>query len=103
MRVSILTELPPLLREMGHDPEPLLAELGLEAMLLADPENVLPFRVVGNVLNRCVMLTGCAHFGLLLGQRGGTVTLGNVGLLALCTAAAASEFYTLSLHVALPI
>lgn len=99
MRVSILTELPPLLREMGHDPELLLAELGLDPMLLADPENVLPFRVVGNVLNRCVMRTGCAHFGLLLGQRGGTVTLGNVGLLARCSPEVGSALRNLIKHL----
>lgn len=82
MRVSILTELPSLLREMGDDPARLLSEQGLEPELLADPENVLPFRVVGNLLSHCVMRTGCAHFGLLLGQRGDTETLGKVGLLA---------------------
>lgn len=82
MRVSILTELPSLLREMGQDPDRLLDELGLDPALLVEPENTLPFRVTGNLLSHCVMRTGCAHFGLLLGQRGGTSTLGTVGLLA---------------------
>jgi AraC-like DNA-binding protein len=82
MRVSILTELPSLLQEMGQDPDRLLGELGLDPVLLVDPENTLPFRVAGNLLSHCVMRTGCAHFGLLLGQRGGTATLGMVGLLA---------------------
>jgi AraC-like DNA-binding protein len=82
MRVSILTELPSLLREMGQDPDRLLDKLGLDPVLLGDPENILPFRVTGDLLSHCVMHTGCAHFGLLLGQRGGTATLGTVGLLA---------------------
>jgi AraC-like DNA-binding protein len=82
MRVSILTELPSLLREMGQDPDRLLDELGLDPVLLIDPENILPFRVTGNLLSHCVTRTGCPHFGLLLGQRGGTATLGMVGLLA---------------------
>ena len=82
MRVSILPELPSLLQEMGQDPARLLGELGLDPVQCVDPENPLPFRVVGNVLSHCVMRTGCAHFGLLLGQRGGTATLGKVGLLA---------------------
>lgn len=81
MRVSILTELPALLREMGQDPDQLLCELGLDPALLVDPENTLPFWATGNVLSHCVMRTGCSHFGLLLGQRGGTSTLGIVGLL----------------------
>lgn len=82
LRVSILTNLPPLLSEMGHDPGQLLGEVGLDAGLLADPENILPFQVVGRLLSHCVTRTGCAHFGLLLGQRGSTATLGMVGLLA---------------------
>lgn len=82
MRVSILTELPSLLRELGQDPDRLLDELGLDPMLLVEPENTLPFRVAGNLLSHCVMRTDCPHFGLLLGQRGGTATLGMVGLLA---------------------
>lgn len=82
LRVSILTKLPSLLREMGHEPARVLAELGLEPELLADPEKTLPFRVVGELLSLCVVRTGRAHFGLLLGQRGGTETLGKVGLLA---------------------
>lgn len=81
MRVSILTELPSLLREMGQDPDRLLDELGQDPSLLGDPENILPFRVTGNLLSHCVTRTGCPHFGLLLGQRGGTATLGTVGLL----------------------
>lgn len=81
LRVSILAELPALLREMGQDPDRLFGELGLEPRLFADPENHIPFRAVGNLLRHCVIRTGCAHLGLLLGQRGGAVTLGQIGLL----------------------
>lgn len=81
MRVSILAELPALLRSLGHDPDRLLAELELDPALLADPENILPFQVTGDVLSHCMLRTGCPHLGLLLGQRGGTATLGLVGLL----------------------
>lgn len=99
MRVSILTKLPSLLREMGHDPVPLLAELGLEPELLADPEKTLPFRVVGELLSHCVMRTGCAHFGLLLGQRGGTETLGAIGLLACSSPDVGSALRNLIKHL----
>ncbi len=99
MRVSILTKLPLLLRELGHDPARLLAELGLEPELLADPEKTLPFRVVGELLSHCVMRTGCAHFGLLLGQRGGTETLGEVGLLACSSPDVGSALRNLIKHL----
>lgn len=49
MRVSILTELPSLLREMGQDPDRLPDELGLDPVLLVDTENTLPFRITGSL------------------------------------------------------
>lgn len=82
LRVSILTEVPPLLRELGHDPGQVLAEAGLDPALLNHPDNTIPFHAVGALIENCVMLTGCDHFGLLLGQRGGAETLGLVGLVA---------------------
>lgn len=99
LRVSILTKLPSLLRDMGHEPARLLAELGLESGLLADPEKILPFRVVGELLSQSVMRTGCAHFGLLLGQRGGTETLGKVGLLACSSPDVGSALRNLISHL----
>ena len=82
MRVSILTALPALLRELGHDDREILTELELEPSLLDDPENLLPYRRVGDILQHCVQRTGCQHLGLLLGQRGGMATLGLVGELS---------------------
>ena len=82
LRASILTELPGLLRDMGHDPGPLLQAAGVDPRLLADADNLIPFRVAGELLSLCVKQTGCQHFGLLLGQRGALATLGSVGLLA---------------------
>jgi AraC-like DNA-binding protein len=82
MRVSIMTELPSLLRELGHDPDRLLGELGLDPAQFDGPENTIAFRSVGAILAQCVTRTGCRHLGLLLGQRGGTHTLGAVGMLA---------------------
>jgi AraC-like DNA-binding protein len=81
LRMSILAELPPLLREMGQDPDRLLGEIGLDPALFDDPENTIPFRVVGGLMEHCVARTGCRHLGLLLGQRGRAATLGVVGLL----------------------
>jgi len=84
---------------MGYDPDQLLGELGLDAVLLADPENILPFRVAGNLLGHCVMRTGCAHIGLLLGQRGSTATLGKVGLLVRSSSDVGSALRNLISHL----
>ncbi len=81
VRVSILINLPQLLWELGQDPDDVMADIGIDPSLLADPENVLDFRAVGGILEHCVARTGCHHLGLLLGQRSETSALGVVGLL----------------------
>lgn len=82
LRVGILREIPPLLRELGQDYLRLLGHFDVPANFLDDPERVIPFQLGGALLADAVALTGCPHFGLLLGQRGGLDTLGVVGLLA---------------------
>ena len=84
-RVSILTNVPPVLREFGHDPDRVLAEIGMDTAMLADPDALIPFRMVGTLVQHCVTRTGCDHFGLLIGERGDAATTGAVGLL-LCNA-----------------
>lgn len=81
LRASVLTAVPGLLRELGHDPEEVLREAGMDAPLLSDPENLLPFQGVGALLDHCVARTGCSHFGLLVGQRSRVSMLGVLGLL----------------------
>ena len=81
LRVSILAEIPALVRHLGHDPVPLLREAGVDPALLRDPDNPIAFVTAAALIERCAARTGCAHFGLLLGQRGGPDTLGKVGQL----------------------
>jgi AraC-like DNA-binding protein len=81
LRVGILTNVPPVLRELGHDPDRTLAEIGMNAAMLADPDALIPFREVGTLLQHCVTRTGCDHLGLLVGERGNAATTGMVGLL----------------------
>jgi len=58
-----------------------IADAGIEASILRNPENSLPFPEVGKLLRACVAATGCHHFGLLVGQRSATSCLGLVGRL----------------------
>ena len=81
LRASVLTVLPQVLRELGQDPGQMLREAGVDAGLLDDPENTLPFRAVGALLEHCVARTGCRHLGFLIGQRSRISMLGVVGLL----------------------
>lgn len=70
-----------LLAEFGVDPGPVLARAGFDASLLKDPDSRVGFDVIGRLMNDAVATTGCAHFGLLVGQRFSPATIGPVFLL----------------------
>lgn len=80
-RVGALTVLPSLLRESGVDPGEVIASAGLAPDALADREGRIPFAAACLLLKLGAERTGCAHFGLLLGLRNGTESLGLVGAL----------------------
>ena len=69
VRVAPLLPIPFLLREHGLDPSLVLAQVGLDIRLFDDPENRVSFSDLGRLLETCVKLTGCSHFGLLLGRQ----------------------------------
>ena len=68
-----------LLRELGVDPADFAARVGLDPGVFRNPENAIPFTAAGKLLQAGGVRTGCAHFGLLLGQRSDTRSLGLVG------------------------
>ena len=80
-RVGALVEAAPLIRELGADPAEIAASVGLDLAALRDPENSIPFSAAVRLLQAAAVRTGCAHFGLLLGQRNDTRSLGLVGRL----------------------
>jgi AraC-like DNA-binding protein len=80
-RVGALVEAPSLIRELGADPAEVAASVGLDLAELRDPENSIPFSAAVRLLQAAAVRTGCAHFGLLLGQRNDTRSLGLVGRL----------------------
>ncbi len=77
-RVASTLALEPLLREFGVDLEQVLAQSGLPADLFNHPDNLMPFRQGSRLLGLCVDRTGCAHFGLLIGQHTPLEALGVV-------------------------
>lgn len=81
-RVGGLTIVPALLRELGVDPKPALAGVGLASDALEDPDAMIPFGVASRLLHNAVKSTGCAHFGLLVGRSIHLSDLGLVGQLA---------------------
>jgi AraC-like DNA-binding protein len=80
-RIGALVELPAVLREMGVEPATLIAGVGIDPDRLLNAENSLSFVELGRLLEACIAATGCEHFGLLVGQRSATASLGLVGRL----------------------
>lgn len=101
IRVSVATAIPGLLQEYGLDPGKILFEAGVEPHLIEDPDKIIPFATMGKLISVCATKTGCGHFGLLVGQRGGASSLGTVGLLIrqACDAGSALDDLVRYLHL----
>ena len=82
LRVGGALEIASVVRDLGIDPLEMLIEAGIEPSLFDDPDNLITYRARGRLMTRCVVRTGCPHFGLLVGQRMNLQSLGLVGLLA---------------------
>jgi AraC-like DNA-binding protein len=78
-RVGGLVEIPGLLRELGVDPAAVVARAKVAADALRHIDNRIAFEAADRLLGECVAATGCAHFGLLVGQRWGLAHFGTLG------------------------
>jgi AraC-like DNA-binding protein len=70
------------LRDLGRDPLPVLAEAGWSPALLENPDTPVPFASLGRLLAVSAAHTGCEHFGLLAGQSAGPAAIGAIGFAA---------------------
>ena len=78
--IAPLLPMPGLLRELGVDPAPLVASVGIDASVFDDPSTRVPFAAGARLLLDAARATGREDFGLLIGQR---FEFGRLGLLAL--------------------
>lgn len=85
-RVGPLARLPPLLREFGVRIDAALDGTGIEPAAFDDPENFISYRSGSRLLDQCASMTGCPHFGLLLGARSDCRDLGLPGKLMMNSA-----------------
>jgi AraC-like DNA-binding protein len=72
--------IPAVLESLDARPAEVFAEAEVDLALFDDPENLISLADLGRLVKLCVARTGCQHFGLLVGQRGGLGSLGLVGL-----------------------
>lgn len=95
VRMGGALALPAVLKSLGVDPAEVLAEAGVALSLFDDPDNRMSFTARNLLFNHCAARTGCAHFGLLVGQQGGLHSLGLVGLLVKSSANAGAALRSL--------
>lgn len=81
VRIGGALKIPDVLLSLGVDPAPVLAEAGVDPALFDDPDHLIAYKRRSRLLQLCVARTGCAHFALLVGQRGRLEDLGLPGLL----------------------
>lgn len=81
-RVGPLAVLPELIRQLGGDPDAVLAATGFAPDALACPEQRIPFAAVGRLLDEAADATGCPHLGILAGRACQLASLGVVGEIA---------------------
>lgn len=89
------------LKNLGHDPDGVLAEVGINPRLFDDPDNLITYAARGHLIKYCVAKTGCQHFGLLVGKQMDLHSFGLLGLLMRSLPDVGSALRTLvdSLHL----
>ena len=80
-RVAIIAAIPDLLRGQGIDPVKALRQAGIPEDIFENSDNVISFDSRNRLLNTCAKMTGCNHFGLLVGEQSGLSTFGLFGYL----------------------
>jgi hypothetical protein len=96
--MATVTAIPEIIQSLGADPVAVLAESGVNAELFNDPEHVISLAVRNRMIKHCAERTGCAHFGLLVGQRNLLQSLGLVGALVRYSPDVGAALRSLALH-----
>lgn len=81
VRVGPLINIPLIIKSLGYDPELILTSSGFKLSQFEDPDTRISFLAGSKLLARCVEITDCQSFGLLLGQHAKPSHLGVVGFL----------------------
>lgn len=98
VRVYSLRGLPGLLEDFGVEPAAVLRTVRLRRADFDDPARVAPFLEIDRLIGTCVLRTGCAHFGLLLGQTIALQSLGVAGGLARRASSVGEALHDLVAH-----
>jgi len=99
VRIGPVAAIPDLLREFGVRPSLAFRPSGVPLAAFKNPENRIAFEALGRLLAECSSLTGCEHFGLLVGERFELSGLGAIGDLMRHSATVGEALRALLLHL----
>lgn len=99
VRIGPILVLSAVLTQLGVRPQRAFAQAGVDPRLFEDPDNRIGFEALGRLLEVCVALTGCPHFGLLLGERFDLKSFGPLGYLMRNCATVGAALRSLLLHL----
>jgi hypothetical protein len=97
-RVGGFTAVPSLIRQLGVDPLPLMAHVGLAPDSLDSPEQRIPYATMGALFEEAAQRTGCPHFGFLCGRTWHLRDLGLVGEIVLNSPTVGRALRILTVH-----
>lgn len=99
VRIGPVLSIWDLLSEFGVSPQRACLTAGVEPSLFADPESRVSLNRLGLLLETGADLTGCRHFGLLVGERFEIQKLGSLGYLMKNSATVGDALRSLILHL----
>jgi AraC-like DNA-binding protein len=68
VRIGPVAAIPDVLRKLGVTPSLPFVRAGVPLATFRNPENRIAFDALGRLFSECSALTGCGHFGLLVGE-----------------------------------
>jgi AraC-like DNA-binding protein len=99
VRIGPILAIPAVLAERGVKPEIAFSRAGVDLRLFQDPDNRVSLAAVGRLLDACAKLTGCDHFGLLVGERFDLNGFGPIGELMRHSATVSDALHALLRHL----
>jgi AraC-like DNA-binding protein len=99
VRVGPILAIPAVLSELGVTPQRAFSRAGVDPGLFRDPDGRIAIEALGRLLESCVALTNCSHFGLLVGERFDLQGLGPLGYLMRNSATVGDALRSLLLHL----
>jgi AraC-like DNA-binding protein len=99
VRIGPVAAVPAVLRELGVAPSLPFVRAGVPLATFRNPENRIAFEALGRLFSECSTLTGCGHFGLLVGERFELNGLGAIGYLMRNSPTVGEALRALLLHL----